>query len=84
MPEAITFNEALSEGLKARIQRVSRVLTQKEIADVAGVTERDVTLFENNQRLDPTARRKILRTYDLIREPGVPPRRPRPAASLRI
>ena len=69
MTEALSFDD-LSLGMMARIQRVCRRLTQHEMADRAEVSQKDVDLFESNQRLQPTIKLKLLRAYDLIVEAG--------------
>lgn len=68
MSGAITFDEAISAGLKDKIQHVSRLLVRKEIASIAGVTQKDIMLFENDKHLDLVTTRKIARTYELIYE----------------
>lgn len=67
MIEAISVDSA-SLGTIARIQRVCRRLTEQEMADMAGVCQRDIDLFESDQRLSPFTKRKLLRAYDLIVE----------------
>ena len=65
--EALSWDDS-SLGMTARIQRVFRRQTQRDMAVMAGVSLRDVELFESNQRLSPTIMRKLLRAYDLIVE----------------
>ena len=72
MTKAPTFNDALSPGLYARIQRVSRLLTQQEIAAIAGVTQEDVELLESNRRLHRVAKRKLMKTFELIKAVPLP------------
>ena len=67
MAETLTFND-LSLGNIAKIQRVCRLLTQQEIADMANVSQKDVGLFESNNHVNLTIKRKLLRAYDLIIE----------------
>ena len=66
MTEGISFNAALSMGLRAKQQRVIRLLTRKELAIIAGVSEEDVELFEREQYLDPITQHKLTRTIQLI------------------
>ena len=67
MDEALSWDDS-SLGMTARIQRVFRRQTQRDMAIMAGVSLKDVELFESNQRLSPTIMRKLLRAYDLIVE----------------
>ena len=64
--EAISFDD-VSLGNTCKIQRVCRLQTQQEIADIAGVSQKDVELLESNQRLPLIIKRKLLRAYDLIK-----------------
>jgi len=52
-------------ALQARIRYISRLLTKKEIANIARVTEEDVDLFERNQVMNPIAKRRLLNAYIL-------------------
>ena len=61
MAQILSAEHVLPLGLKAKIQRVSRLLTQQELAAIAGVSQEDVDLLESNQPLRPDARRKLLR-----------------------
>ena len=67
MEEALSWDDS-SLGMTARIQRVFRSQTQRDIAAMAGVSLKDIELFESNKRLSPTIMRKLLRAYDLIVE----------------
>ncbi len=67
MPEVLRFDD-LSLGNMARIQRICRRLTQKDMAGKAGVSHNEVDSFENNQPLPLTLKLKLLRVYDLIVE----------------
>ena len=49
--------------LDAKIQRISRLLTQQEIARIAGVSQEDVDLFEHRQPMDSVVREKLLKLY---------------------
>ena len=56
-----TVDQVLSLGSKARRLRVSQLLTQKELANVAGVSREDVYSLEHNLPLQLDAKRKLLR-----------------------
>jgi DNA-binding XRE family transcriptional regulator len=49
-------------GLKARQMRISRLMTRRELADMAGVYPEEVNLFEQNLPVPLDARRRILKT----------------------
>lgn len=48
-------------GLKARRLRISSLLTQQELADLARVSLKEVALFEQNLPVALDARRRILK-----------------------
>jgi transcriptional regulator with XRE-family HTH domain len=48
-------------GLKSRRLRISKLLTQRELAEVAGVSTEEVDLFEHDLPVPLDARRKILK-----------------------
>jgi len=50
-----------SVGFKARRLRISQLLTQQELANLAGVFLEEVDLFERNLPLPLDAKRKILK-----------------------
>ena len=66
MTEDISFDD-LSLGNTCKIQRVCRLQTQQDIADIAGVSQEDVESLESNQNLDPIIKHKLLKAYDLIK-----------------
>ena len=66
-----TFFDDIAFGDLARIQRVCWQLTQEKMADITGVSHKDIELFETNQCLSPIINRKLLREYDLIGETTV-------------
>jgi len=72
MPEVLCFDD-LSLGNFAKIQRVCWRLTPQEMAGKAGVSQKDVNSFEDNQRLPLILKLKLLRAYDLIVEPSNTP-----------
>ncbi len=72
MAIGLTSNSALPLGSYARIQRVSQLLTQQEIAAIAGVTQKDVDLFENNQHINPITRFQLIRILELIKDTPPP------------
>ena len=61
MTAVITLQRASSLGFKARRLRISQLLTQQELANMAGVSLEEVDLFEHNLPLTVDARRKILK-----------------------
>ena len=50
-------------ALQARIRYISRRLASEEIANIAGVSKEDVDLFEQNELMNPVAKRKLLNAY---------------------
>ena len=50
-------------ALQARIRYISRRLSTEEIANIAGVSKEDVDLFEQNELINPVAKRKLLNAY---------------------
>ena len=68
MAAVVTSNNVLSLGSYARIQRVSRILTQREVAAMAGVTQEDVELFENNEPIHPIVKLQLTKTIELIKD----------------
>ena len=70
MTEAVSFEHALSLGLKAKMERVSGLIAPGELAAVAGVSEREVALFEANQYIKPIVKRKLLRAVELVQGTG--------------
>ena len=67
MNEALSFDQALSLGSALRIQRILTLLPKRELAAMAGVTEQEVELFESSQYINPIAKHKLLRTFDLVK-----------------
>lgn len=63
-----TFFDDIAFGDLARIQRICWRLTPEKMADITGVSQKDIELFETNQCLSPIINRKLLRAYDLIGE----------------
>lgn len=55
------FTQELPLGFKAKRLRISQRLTQRELADIAGVPIEEVELFEHNQPVPLDTRRKILK-----------------------
>jgi transcriptional regulator with XRE-family HTH domain len=50
-----------SPGFKVRKLRLSRLLTQKELADITGISQEEVDLFEQNLPVRLEAKRKLLK-----------------------
>jgi len=65
--EAISFND-VSLGMIARIQRVLQQLTPQDVANLAGVHEKDVELFESNLSLPCAKNLRLLKAYNTIIE----------------
>ena len=61
MTAVLTFNPEMSLGLKMRNRRVSLLLTQQELANIVGISEEQVDLFENSLPLPLEAKCKLLR-----------------------
>ena len=55
------FTQELPLGFKAKRLRISQRLTQRELANIAGVSQEEVELFEQNQPVPLDSRRKILK-----------------------
>ncbi len=56
-----TADHDLSLGAKAKRLRVCQLLTQQELAQIAGVSEEEVNLFEHNLPVRFGAKHKLLR-----------------------
>jgi hypothetical protein len=63
-----TFFDDIALGGLARIQRVCWRLTQQDMANITGVPQKDIELFETDQCLSPITKRRLLRVYDLVAE----------------
>jgi transcriptional regulator with XRE-family HTH domain len=61
MKTTSTLFRKASTGSKVKRLRIASLLTQQELADLAGVTREQVDLFERNLPLPLDARRRILR-----------------------
>jgi len=61
--ETSVSNQQYEIQLKAKIRRISSLLTKQEIAKIAGVSLEDVDLFERDQPMNHKARRKLLDAY---------------------
>jgi transcriptional regulator with XRE-family HTH domain len=58
---AQTYTRESSFGAKVKRLRLSSLLTQKELADLAGVSQEEVNLFERGLPLPLDSKRKILK-----------------------
>ena len=61
MKSDLTLLQETSMGFKARKLRVTKLLTQQELADMAGVSLEEVDLFERSLPVQLDARRRILK-----------------------
>ncbi len=61
--DVIYTDQEYPVNLVAKIRRISNLLTQQEIATVAGVSGEDVDLFERGQPMKIAARRKLVEAY---------------------
>ena len=61
MIKVITFARESSIGPWAGSVRVALQLTQKELADIAGVSQEDVDLFEHNLPVGLDVKRKLIK-----------------------
>jgi transcriptional regulator with XRE-family HTH domain len=61
MSTAQTYTRELSLGTKVRRLRLSSLLTQKELADLASVTKEEVNLFERGLPITLDSKRKIIK-----------------------
>ena len=61
MTAVLTYARESSIGFKARRLRISKLLTRRELADMAGVSLEEVDLFEHSMPLPLDTKRKILR-----------------------
>jgi transcriptional regulator with XRE-family HTH domain len=66
----LTFARESSIGFKARKLRTSKLLTQQELAKMAGVSRQEIDSFERNLPLALDTRRKILRELWAKKQPG--------------
>jgi transcriptional regulator with XRE-family HTH domain len=58
----------VSEGQRARLQRIAKGLRQVDVAAKAGVTVTDVVYFEKDRFLRPSVRRRIALALGLVNE----------------
>jgi transcriptional regulator with XRE-family HTH domain len=61
MTGVLTFTRESKLGFKARRLRIAEHITQRELAEMAGVTVEAVDLFEHNLPLPLDFKRRILR-----------------------
>ncbi len=61
MTPVISADQELSLGFKVRRLRLSQLLTTQELAILAGVSQEEVSLLENNLPLRLDAKRKLLK-----------------------
>jgi transcriptional regulator with XRE-family HTH domain len=61
MEADMTLIQEDSIGFKSRKLRISKLLTQRELAEIAGVSVEEVDLFERNLPVKLDARRRILK-----------------------
>ncbi len=61
MEADLTLVQENSIGFKSRRLRISKLLTQRELAEIAGVSTEEVDLFEHNLPVQLDARRRILK-----------------------
>ncbi len=61
MKADLTLIQEDSIGFKSRRLRISKLLTQRELAEIAGVSTEEVDLFEHNLPVQLDARRRILK-----------------------
>ena len=59
--EILSGEASLSFGLQARVRRVSRLLTQRELAEIAGVSPEEVNMLEDGCPLPPEVEVKLAR-----------------------
>lgn len=68
MDDILILDTPLSLGQRVRIMRVIRLLTQTEVAEIAGVTQTEVSALERNQPVRRNARSSILKVLGLESE----------------
>jgi transcriptional regulator with XRE-family HTH domain len=61
MPSEPMILGKASAGSKARQQRVARLLTRRELADLAGIPVEHVSLYEQDLPVPLDSRRRIMR-----------------------
>ena len=61
MTATLTLDQGVSLGFKARRLRVSLLLTQQELASIAGVATEEVDLFEHSLPVRLDAKRRLLK-----------------------
>ena len=67
MVALLTPDKITSLGSKSRNLRISLLLTQQKLASIAGVSQKEVNLFEHNLPVCLDARRKLLKELWTIR-----------------
>ncbi len=55
----VTYLDALSSGMKARIDPTSRLLARREPAYMVYIPPKDVSLLQSNRTLWPITRQKL-------------------------
>jgi len=61
MTEVLSVSQESSLGFEIRKLRVSRRLTQKELAEIAQVSQKDISLLERSLPVQLGAKRRLLK-----------------------
>ena len=61
MTEVLSVSQESSPGFEIRKLRVSRRLTQKELAEIAQVSQKDISLLEHNLPVQLDAKRRLFK-----------------------
>ena len=64
MNEEIVFKHPISLGLKAKILRISRCMSQEQTAELACVSQETVSRFERNLFVSSDAKQRIMSILD--------------------
>lgn len=65
MSDILVFDHPLSLGLKTRLVRISRLLSQEELATLANVPQESVSRLERNLPIGHEAKQRILKILGL-------------------
>jgi DNA-binding XRE family transcriptional regulator len=58
---SLSIEQETSFGFKAKKLRISQMLTQQELANIAGVSQKEVDLFEKGLPVKLDTKRKLLK-----------------------
>jgi len=65
MNEILFFDYPLSLGLKVKLLRISRCMSQEQLAEIADVSQETISRLERNLPIKNAARQRLLSILDL-------------------